>query len=751
MFIQCAGFSPLLSELYGRISLKQWVCRTKRASIRMNPEATCAAMARLSQVFVPCFVAGLFLAACGSSPSAGQPAPPAGGAGDGAFDCESVVVASSGIGYEPSRALPNCYQQFLARVDDARSRGDFPNGSRGRTIIIDDFVDFTRYPDTTRDLANLFPSNEWVAITYEDFPFFIPESAHGLNVHRAWQLASIEGLRPLSLVEITPQFTFTNGVRTPSGNGLFRFSESLEAWRLGVESNPLFDDPSQLANTTAIINLSFGDGFHYFLELDDLAKTRTATARNRGFDFLFVTGAGNGSFPASGTFRVLPSLSTAALSQSTVETLSQSEGHLRLVPQDRDDDISNIHLAIPLVVDDFIASLTTETLGQLARSGEVTVSEPRSWRTVIDEATVEASVAESLDALQGIETLDRIPEANRTGRSSVLSLLAEFALMARGDRLLIVSHLRADGRRRFGNVCAVARDACIYLPYLADGTSFATPRASAVIDQLWLLWPSLTRRDVLDLLFGCTEDLGRPGIDGVFGQGLLDFSGTGGACVFTPTGTLRDPTTGNVASGALALSGTSSSAYLPVDEFARDFPYSVVSRNTSLAGWAEATVSGKLMGSNHIALYAGGGHGFAAAWVEFHLGSIIAQLELRHEPDGLLGALGSGSFQLSNGLSLASRLSWATQISDSLQFVAEVAHAVGSADGAQGSIIRDIDLATSHVRLAMEWQWPGLGWGIHAYATCHTGQSGDVALPSTSLTVRGQSSCSTNASLSRRF
>ena len=156
------------------------------------------------------------------------------------------------------------------------------------------------------------------------------------------------------------------------------------------------------------------------------------------------------------------------------------------------------------------------------------------------------------------------------------------ALLAKSNDLLFVSHLNADGDGpAFVQGCSVARESCLYIEFShADGeagTGEAAARLSPIVDSLWLLWPTLTKPQLLSVLFGCTEDRGDAGVDNVYGQGVLKLDSTTNRCVFSPTGTLVDPTSSSTASGYLRVAGTAETAYRALDQAGRDFSYTAVS------------------------------------------------------------------------------------------------------------------------------------------------------------------------------
>lgn len=58
--------------------------------------------------------------------------------------------------------------------------------------------------------------------------------------------------------------------------------------------------------------------------------------------------------------------------------------------------------------------------------------------------------------------------------------------------------------------------------YIVSGTSFAAPMISGAAALIFQHWPGLTAYQVRDILFQSASDLGAPGVDPVYGHGLLD-------------------------------------------------------------------------------------------------------------------------------------------------------------------------------------------------------------------------------------
>ena len=84
---------------------------------------------------------------------------------------------------------------------------------------------------------------------------------------------------------------------------------------------------------------------------------------------------------------------------------------------------------------------------------------------------------------------------------------------------------------------------------LISGTSFSSPMVSGAAALVLQRWPNLTARQVADILFASAADLGAPGVDAVYGHGLLN-----AAAALQPVGTSTLAVAGN---GAPAVGATS--------------------------------------------------------------------------------------------------------------------------------------------------------------------------------------------------
>lgn len=87
----------------------------------------------------------------------------------------------------------------------------------------------------------------------------------------------------------------------------------------------------------------------------------------------------------------------------------------------------------------------------------------------------------------------------------------------------------------YSNACGVTKDYCITAPGTIKtqrpnsrfndvnvGTSFAAPVVSAAIAVIREAWPYLNSTQITDILFTTAADLGEPGVDEIYGHGMLD-------------------------------------------------------------------------------------------------------------------------------------------------------------------------------------------------------------------------------------
>ncbi len=117
----------------------------------------------------------------------------------------------------------------------------------------------------------------------------------------------------------------------------------------------------------------------------------------------------------------------------------------------------------------------------------------------------------------------------------------------------------------FSNGCGVAQNFCLAAPGvnivssvepadsasgygILSGTSMAAPHVAGAIAVLKQAFPSLTPTQIVDLLLTTATDLGAPGIDAVYGRGLLNLSQA-----TVPLGVMRLATPGGPAASSATV------------------------------------------------------------------------------------------------------------------------------------------------------------------------------------------------------
>lgn len=87
---------------------------------------------------------------------------------------------------------------------------------------------------------------------------------------------------------------------------------------------------------------------------------------------------------------------------------------------------------------------------------------------------------------------------------------------------------------------------------MASGTSFSAPYVSGAIAVLMDAFPGLTAEEIIAILLQLTVDLGAPGVDSVYGQGLIDLQQA-----IAPSGTVRIPTGATAFNESISFADTS--------------------------------------------------------------------------------------------------------------------------------------------------------------------------------------------------
>ncbi len=116
----------------------------------------------------------------------------------------------------------------------------------------------------------------------------------------------------------------------------------------------------------------------------------------------------------------------------------------------------------------------------------------------------------------------------------------------------------------FSNQCGVAMNFCLVAPgvdilstvpgnglAVYSGTSMATPHVSGAAALLIQAWPMTAPGDIVQILLTTATDLGAPGVDTIYGHGLLNL----GAAI-APLGVLAIPLTDSATGETVMLAGT---------------------------------------------------------------------------------------------------------------------------------------------------------------------------------------------------
>ncbi len=85
-----------------------------------------------------------------------------------------------------------------------------------------------------------------------------------------------------------------------------------------------------------------------------------------------------------------------------------------------------------------------------------------------------------------------------------------------------------------------------------SGTSFSSPAVAGAVALMLQAFPTLTARDAVRILLQSTDDLGDPGVDAVYGQGLIDLQRA-----FQPVGSMSVMTSATTSVQAVSMLGSS--------------------------------------------------------------------------------------------------------------------------------------------------------------------------------------------------
>lgn len=154
-------------------------------------------------------------------------------------------------------------------------------------------------------------------------------------------------------------------------------------------------------------------------------------------------------------------------------------------------------------------------------------------------------------------------------QSNAISALPIFYNEVAGNFINVVSYDAGTGMiADYSNHCGVTKFYCLTAPgtdmtleifkrhdadipseYVASGTSFAAPLVTGAVAAIKSAYPFMSGGDITRLLFATARDLGQPGVDDVYGRGMLDLE-----MASRPVGGLS---VGDAPFGAAEISGDS--------------------------------------------------------------------------------------------------------------------------------------------------------------------------------------------------
>ncbi len=695
------------------------------------------------------------------------------------FDCALDATAADGTVYAVDARHEPCVQHLRRALHDALATSQIPDGSKGRTILLDIFWDFNENPEASqgfRDGSHFSATNGVPYTTDGTWPVPIGTRIHGRNILNEWRRTTPDGIEPQAWVGPRYQFIGSGALYS---NFTFRASDAAEAWKAAVADNPLFTNELQAENLIAVLNYSQELSAQFAWELQDErdnAQARGWTVGDQTFDFLLVAAAGNGRRTGLPTSAVgIPSIRPQQLSfESRSDLRSNNNGALRThYPTGQINDPEG-SVILDEEVDNYLVGLSSEVLQQIA---DLDDPEPPDLDNCVNFFACiglrKTGVFNFDSILTGLSTSLRqklsevheqtiLVETVGDAEESVLKFLARLILLSRSNDLVYVSHLNEDGDdRSFAHACSVARISCLFLQYSDStgraGTSQATARLTPIIDSIWLLWPSLSKAQLLSVLFGCTEDRGEAGIDRIYGQGVLTLNPQTDRCIFSPTGGLRDPRTGSTASGALRIPGVAETAYTAIDDVGRDFSYAAVSTDLNQTFSPTTSIAVALHNGDRTLWTLGASDRHWSLWASSAIARHLwIQYGMTFEPEGLMGARGTESFVLADGRSAFAALTWAKSLTESVNVSAYVRVVHGTAYGNGYGLVRRLDLDQEVAGLSLNiepshLQTQGRQMGLYLSATCDSGTSGQLELVSAESALKGVTRCNTSVAARMRF
>ena len=649
--------------------------------------------------------------------------------------CNFRATARDGTSYTDPDGAPRCLAHLHAEVDNLQAGGDIPDDARGVAFIYDFFYDLT-FPRDQSELFNAggLDGNGNYFLTTADHER-LQANYHGALVRRVYN--SLSPVSPAGVISIT----LLNDTTSSQNNSLtYEYSgeQVRRAYMAARNDNPLITGSaasSPYAAHRVIFNFSLGAAHGVFHSVTRELSSLSAFEATNNYaqiptGIIGVGAVGNSSAGwRTGFLKVTGDLLDAGY---FVDGFSNSTIAARI-----DDDASVYWDSVELDTDltDLIANTPTALLTRLV--------DHNSWETPTQLiSSIFPSISGSLATKVREAGQTRLSSTAPQLQISLLDLLAGATVHARTGHYYTASYLNNFGNDLLFNThCGVLRDGCFILPYLASpaGTSFAAPRLTAVIDTLWLVWPNLTNISMHRLLTSCALDLGDPGVDSVFGQGLLDLD-----CLVQPSGGLQIPTA-QVAgiSGSLIGPSTADTNLSTQDDFGRHFDYTAVRTQTHARAFnpLENAHIHAPSGSTMLAVE----QNSASAWVSYSLlGELSMSVGAVYEQDSLLGTYGTGHFQIQDGYSSGARLDWIHRLSSTWNTRMHISYYSGTAQAVHPGAVSELSLSQSSVSVSLErtlsYNDPATS-SLQISIGCNTGTRGSFDSFGTPVTLSGMENC----------
>ena len=604
--------------------------------------------------------------------------------------CSSGTIARDGTRYTDLHGAPNCFAHLLAEIDNLQGNGAIPSDARGVTFIYDFFYD-QRVADSKSQLisAGGLDGNGNYFLTTSDHPR-LHSGYHGASVRRVYN--TFAPVLPAGVISFSLSDTLANQ---------YSGEQVRKAYTAARSDNPLITRSvasSPYAAHRVIFNLSLGGAHALFYNVTRSLSTLDAFTATSNFaeipaGVIGVGAIGNSQANWSTGFRKAPG--DLLVAGYFIDGLSNSTIAGRIA----DYNVYWDSVEVDTDLTDLISNTATAQLVALVNHN--------SWRTP------NANISSIFPYISG-NLAAKVTEAGQTRLRfaygfvgvSLLDLLAGATVHARTGHYYTASYLNPAGDATdFNTPCGVLQDGCFILPSYRSssggptGSSLAAPRLTAVIDTLWLLWPSLTPIDIHRLLRTCASDLGDPGVDSVFGQGLLDLE-----CLVQPSGGLQIPTA-QVAgiSGSLISPSTADTSLATQDDFGRYFDYTAV-RTQPIARAFNPLENAHVYSPSQSTVLAVEQNS-ASAWVSYSLlRDLSMSLGAVYEQDSLLGTYGTGHFQIQDGYSSGARLDWIHRLSSTWNTRMHVAYYTGTAQAVHPGAVSDLSLRQSSVSVSIERQ-----------------------------------------------